>query len=48
MFENSVKLTLSMGLIQSERGCSIDLDIKHADELLYKAKEQGKDKTCSA
>ncbi len=44
---NSLNLTLSIGVIQSVASRSIDLDIKSADELLYKAKKQGKNQTCS-
>jgi len=44
---NSLNLTLSIGAVQSLTDRSIDLDIKNADELLYKAKEQGKNQTCS-
>ena len=43
----SLSLTISMGVVQSHESDSIDIDIKRADELLYKAKEQGKNKTCS-
>ncbi|WP_242401464.1 GGDEF domain-containing protein [Pseudoalteromonas sp. BSi20495] len=45
---NTVNLTISIGVVQSEENRSIDLDIKHADQQLYKAKEQGKNRTCSA
>ncbi|WP_331461448.1 GGDEF domain-containing protein [Pseudoalteromonas sp. SWN166] len=45
---HSVKLTISIGAISAGVERSIDLDIKLADELLYKAKEQGKNRTCSS
>lgn len=45
--ENSTSLTLSIGAISASVERSIDSDIKLADELLYKAKEQGKNRTCS-
>jgi PleD family two-component response regulator len=40
-------MTLSIGITSANAERSIDLDIKCADELLYKAKEQGKNRTCS-
>ncbi|MDV7105532.1 GGDEF domain-containing protein [Vibrio sp. TH_r3] len=43
----SVALTLSIGLVQSQLDKTIAQDIKLADERLYKAKEQGKNRTCS-
>jgi len=43
----SVVLTISMGLVQSQLDTTIAQDIKLADERLYKAKEQGKNRTCS-
>jgi len=42
-----VVLTISMGLVQSQLDTTIAQDIKLADERLYKAKEQGKNRTCS-
>lgn len=45
---HNVNLTISIGVIQCDENRCIDLDIKFADELLYKAKEQGKNRTCSA
>jgi len=47
LFSDSVNITLSIGITAANAERSIDLDIKHADELLYKAKEQGKNRTCS-
>lgn len=44
---NSVVLTISIGLAQSQLTTTIAQDIKLADERLYKAKEQGKNRTCS-
>lgn len=43
----SVVLTLSIGLVQSQLDTTIAQDIKLADDRLYKAKEQGKNRTCS-
>lgn len=47
MYGKSIALTLSIGLVESQIEASIAQDIKLADELLYKAKEQGKNRTCS-
>ena len=47
MSGKSVVLTISMGLVQSQLDTTIAQDIKLADERLYKAKEQGKNRTCS-
>lgn len=42
-----INMTISIGVVQANEKQTIDLDIKRADELLYKAKEQGKNITCS-
>ena len=47
LFSDSINMTLSIGITSANAERSIDLDIKCADELLYKAKEQGKNRTCS-
>ncbi len=47
MHGKSVVLTLSIGLVQSQLDTNIAQDTKLADESLYKAKEQGKNRTCS-
>ncbi|MEI8652707.1 GGDEF domain-containing protein [Pseudoalteromonas sp. Hal273] len=48
LFSDSTNITLSIGVISASAERSIDLDIKRADELLYKAKAQGKNRTCSS
>ena len=47
LLSDSINITLSIGITSANAERSIDLDIKCADELLYKAKEQGKNRTCS-
>ncbi|WP_415636485.1 GGDEF domain-containing protein [Pseudoalteromonas distincta] len=48
LFSKNVNLTLSIGATPASAERPIDLDIKREDELLYKAKEQGKNRTCSS
>ncbi|MEI8616811.1 diguanylate cyclase [Pseudoalteromonas sp. B193] len=48
LFSDSTNITLGIGVISASAERSIDLDIKRADELLYKAKAQGKNRTCSS
>ena len=43
---NQLTVTVSMGISQLTTSMSIDKVMHEADELLYKAKEQGKNQTC--
>ena len=43
---NQLAVTVSMGISKLTADVSIDKAMHKADELLYQAKEQGKNKTC--
>jgi diguanylate cyclase (GGDEF)-like protein len=42
-----LKVTASFGVAQAEPGDTMDTVLKRADKALYKAKEEGRDRTCS-
>nr|MBF0222146.1 diguanylate cyclase [Desulfobulbaceae bacterium] len=47
--EGSYQITLSMGLsCMTSKDSSVEDAVKRADDLLYKAKENGRDQVCFA
>lgn len=46
--EQTIRVTLSFGIILGNREQTIEVQISHADERLYYAKEHGRDQICSS
>jgi len=42
-----LRVTASFGVAQAEQGDTVDTLLRRADKALYRAKEQGRDRTCS-
>lgn len=45
-FNTAFSITISLGIAQFEKGYSLDDIINHADNMMYKAKSQGRNRTC--